>query len=487
MPVNQSKIDPTQTDSSLTKRGEENQSPYHTYPRESADKNREKLRRALLSLSGKLEELEEINRKLFQVIDQEKTEQPDSGIQVEENSLHEKSISDTSSRSHLEYQLPSLMEVLKPRLNFDSWGIFLLREDASNPNTPDKEYERVTSSCGLENNLASKDFENEVRSQYACGNIRQAINRKQRMQFPAERGEMLIVPLSLPDGKGGFWAMHFDKDELASIDQYAELLMWGSDMITTCLDKLCRCDNHLSPRGESDSWLGRERIFSLSQLSRAMVHEVNNSMQIILGRAQIVRMNLNKKPDITNQSKVWETIERNANRINGILKNYSDFLHRHCVSSRSPVDTGHEKNLSVPTREVNLHRILESNLSLLQYIMGSSGIELELKNREDLPSVYGEAEELELAFLGLLWGIRDNLTAGGNICIQTFPEKEFLCLSVDWTRKKSEVGKSPAGKESPDITGLNRAIKILRKFDPNLNFENTTSGKGRVAIRIPAV
>ncbi|HEX7402178.1 MAG TPA: hypothetical protein VF369_08365 [candidate division Zixibacteria bacterium] len=487
MPANQSKVDPTQTDSRLSKRGEESQSKYQTYPKESLEIKQKKLRNTLLSLSGKLDELEQVNQKLFQLIDSNTTDQTDSNTPVEETSAYEISPSETSSSSHLVYQLSSLMDGLKPILNWHNWGVFLLRGDASGPVDPEGGFEEVASSYHFETNQSARDFDNEVKSQYTCGNIHQAINRKKRINFPAERGNILIVPLPLSDGKGGFWAMHIDKEKSIPSDSDKELLVWGADMINVCLENAYGHDTCLSPKGENRSWLEKEKLFSMSQLSRAMIHEVNNSMQIILGRAQIARMNLNKSKEGTSQNHLWEAIENNANRINGTLKNFSDFLHRHSVSSRVPVNRGSEKNISVSAKEVNLHRILESNLSLLQYILGSSGIELELKSGGDLPSVYGEPEELELVFLSLLWGIRDNLPGGGNIRIQTFLEEESLCLSVDWAGKKSDQEKSPGGKESGDYTRLNQAIKILEKFDRNLRFENVTGKEGKIMVKIPVV
>jgi len=486
MPVNKSKIDPTQS-SDITKRGEEEQSKYQTYLREPSEINQEQLRSTLLSLSGKLEELEKLNRKLFQEIDSEASDQSDSNTPVEEGSAYEITSTGSSSNSHLVYQLSALMNGLKSVLNCHNWGVFLLRGNVSGPVDPDEGFKVVASSYYSETNQSGRDLENEVRSQYTCGNINQAISRKKRMQFPAERGDVLIVPLPLSNGKDGFWVMHFDKGISTPSDSVNELLLWGADMITTCLEYAYRHKTWLSPEGENSYWLEGEKLFSLSQLSRAIVHEVNSSMQIILGRAQIARMNMSKSKEEISQNRIWETIEKNANRINGILKNFSDFLHRHSVSNQVPVNRGSEKNMSVAAKEVNLQRILESNLGLLQYILGSSGIELELKNGGDLPSVYGEPEELELAFLGLLWGIRDNLPVGGNIRIQTFLEEEFLCLKVDWVGKKSDKEKSPGRNESGDCTRLNQAIKILEKFDHNLRFENMTSKEGKVVLKIPVV
>jgi hypothetical protein len=487
MPVNRNKIDPASADNSLTKRGEEDQSNRHAYLGQPAKFDEEKLRRTLTSLSGKIGEFEEINRKLFQSIDDVAIEAPASELPGGTNLEYETSPQDTSSISRLEYQLNSLMEVLKPELSFNDWGVFLLRGINTGPMGTDKGFEEIVSSGHLENNQASKDFENEVSSQYTCGNVHHAISMKKRMHFPAERGDILVVPFFPSIGKEGFWAMHFESAASALSDSGKELLLWGAEIITSLLENTYKNDTKLSPQTIDNYWLEKEKLFSLSQLSRAMVHEVNNSMQIILGRAQIARINLNKKADITTPGNAWETIEKNANRINGILKNFSDFLHRHSIPPPTPVNKISKRVIAVTAKEVNLHRLLESNLDLLQYILGSSGIELELKNSDDLPLVYGEPEELELAIMGLLWGIRDNLTGGGNIRIRTFPENGFLSLNIDWSGKGNYQEKSPGENEPDNCARINQAMKIIERYDHNLRCKNMTGKEGWIMVKIPAI
>jgi hypothetical protein len=488
MPSDQNNVAPIQTDPRLTGKEEDNRSKYQKEPGESPEIYHEKLRNMLASLSGKLEELEEIDRRLLRVIDDETSGQADSTMSAEENLAGEHCLNRESARYRIKYQLHSLMEVLKPTLGFNNWGVFLLSGDGSGRPDADEAFMEIESSYQLETNESAKDFESEVESQYACGNVYRAISRKQRMLFKAERGKILIVPLSLANDKVGLWMLHFDKEMPASSDSGKELLLWGADMVATCLENIHRRDTGFSPQQqeESTSWQQREKLFSLSQLARAMVHEVNNSMQIILGRAQIARMNLNKSKEKTDQNHMWETIENNANRINVILKNFSDFLHRHSAGSPVPVNKGADKNRPVAGKEVNLHRILEGNLGLLQYILGSSGIELEMKNGDELPSVCGEPEEMELAFLGLFWAIRDNLTGGGNIRIRTYREGESLCFTVDWAGKKSGHEKPPFENESGDYTRYNQAMKTLEKYDHDLRFETKSDNEGKVVLRIPA-
>jgi hypothetical protein len=486
MPANQSKMDPTQS-RGIVKRGEQDKTEHQTYLRESLNANQDKLRRTLISLSEKLEEVENINQRLFQAIDSNATSQTVKDKSDEKSSDHEGYFDESSSSSHLVYQLSSLMNCFKSILDFANWGIFSLQSDTSGSDDPEKGYKEVTSSGNFEMNQSTRDFESEVRSQYACGNIQQAIGMKKRMHFPAERGDMLIVPLPLSDGKNGFWALHFDKGMPSLSDSAKELLIWGTDLIATCLKNVDGNVSYPSPSSDDGSWLEREKVCSLTLLSRAMVHEVNNSMQIILGRAQIARMNLSKSNEEIAYHRIWETIENNANRINGILKNFSDFLHRH--SSGTPIQTSRvsEKNLSVSTKEVNLHRILEGNLALLHYILGSSGIQLEMKSGNDLPLVYANPEELELAFLGLLWGIKDSLTEGGEIRIQAISEGGFLVLNIDWTGGIGDKRKSPGESRSGDPSRLNQAIRMLEKFDHDMRFENITGKEGRVVLKISAV
>ncbi len=485
MSSNQNRVSPILSDKSRAKEGGENQIQSRANPMTPTETKGKKLNNALVSLSRKLDELEQANERFFRMINLEEKETSSSDVSKDEDSLFQNPLPEAPSNPRLVYQLSSLMGLLIPALDFSHWGVFLLNGDVSDPADPDADMEEVSSSCRFGTDEFSEYFRNEVKAQYACGNITQVISMQKRTAFPTERGSLLVVPLELSNGKDGFWVMQFEKGISVPSDIGGELLLWGTEMVITCMENTYR-NRTLVPPPVALTWqLEGERVFTLSELSRAVIHEINNSLQIIQGRAQIVRMKQSKSHEVSINSGIWETIEKNANQIGAILKNFSDFLHRQVNGAKALFPQTPERNRGISIKEVNLQHILESNLALLQYILGSCGIELELKKGDSLPTAGGEPDVWELAFLSSIWGIKENLPAGGRIVVNTSSDQESICLNLAWTGKEGERGKLPRGNDISDNARFKLVSQILKKYNRELKLERKAEGEGKITLNIP--
>ena len=483
MRSNQSKTSPTLSDELVITEEGGNQVDSRANTSCQVGSKEKVLHETLLSLSHKLDELAKVSDKVFQMIDSGEVDSYPKTFR-NDDSLSHVSAPEVSPFSRPVYQISSLMRILEPALNFTHWGVFLLPEGISDPMDTSGDVQEVVSSHSFEEEGYSKDFEKEVKAQYACGNITQSITGKKRMRFSSERGNLLVVPFRLSNRKNGFWAMQSEKGIKLPADANEELLLWVADLIVTCMENGPGFETSGYPAAKTATSLEREKLFSLTQLSRAMVHEVNNSLQIILGRAQIARMNQSKTPQNHIHS-IWETIEQNANRICAILKNFSDFLHRQSDAGNAPPAKNHARNYMVFPKEVNLHHILESDLALLQYILGSAGIELELKNADGLPSVCGKPEEIELTLLSLIWGIKDDFTSGGYLQIQPSANKEFVCLDLTWKEKSGTMDATSRAHEFHDNPRFCLVSQVLQNNDQSLKFEKTDSGERKITWKIP--
>ena len=486
MRSNQSKVSPTLSDELVITEEGGNQIDFRSN-NPSQSKSKEKvLHETILSLSHKLDELAKVSDEVFRMID---SAEPDFNPKSsgEDDSLSIVSAPHVSPLSRPAYQISSLMRLLQSTLNFTHWGVFLLNEGISD-SVDTEDIQEVVSSQSFEEEGHSKDFEKEVKAQYACGNITQSINGKKKMSFPSERGNLQVVPFKLSSGKDGFWAMVSEKGISAPTDADKELLLWGADLIVTCMENAPGLETSNSPTAEKTTPLEREKLFNLIQLSRAMVHEVNNSLQIILGRAQIARMKQSKTPQTHTNNSIWEPIEQNANRICAILKNFSDFLHRQSDTGTAPPTHNQKRNnYTVFSKEVNLHHILESDLALLQYILGSAGIELELKDVSGLPSVCGKPEETELILLSLIWGIKDDFTSGGYIQIQPSADEEFVYLDLIWREKTKTMDVPPRLLEFHNNPRFRLVSQVLQNNGQSLKFEMTDTGERKITWKIPVI
>src|SRR6185503_15545324 len=72
--------------------------------------------------------------------------------------------------------------------------------------------------------------------------------------------------------------------------------------------------------------------------------------------------------------------------------------------------------------DVNVNRVIQETLSLLEHQLHKSGIELKTDLEADLPPVHGNAGKLQQVFLNLFLNARDAMSAGGALEIRTWSE-----------------------------------------------------------------
>lgn len=450
MRVDQTTESLTMTGKPIEKVGEENQSESASGGRIYPDHRKQELRDQLLSLSSKLDKFTQVNERFFKMVDTYEKRGLDSDELGANIYPSYSSAREALTEPTLIYRLSSLMDLLKQRLDFSKWGVFLVGEN-------DAEIEKVVASSDLTGGEFPKDFEGEIKARWRADNIVRAITQKRRMVLPSKNGNLLIVPFKILGDKDGFWAVQFQKDVTIEMNSSADLL-FGVDMVTTCIENSYLDKTVFHSPQEKPHLMEREKLLTVVELSRAVVHEMNNSLQIILGRTQIVKMKQNKSPEPTLNNGVWDAIEGNAQRICTTLKNFSDFVHR-------------QSDGLADVKEVNLQHILESDLTLLKYLLKSNGIELNLEMDNDLPAVCGAPGELELAFLSLVRGISDCLPDGGSIRLKTAQEQDFLCLTVYYAGKKSEKNKYPDLIELENNVRFKLVSQILRKNHGDFLYE----------------
>jgi len=455
MTFNPATESPTLPDTSIAKAGDENQLVF-------PEKRGKKLHDLILSLSHKLDELAQLNERLFQTSEEIEKKNIDLEVMELDKFTDQSTPPDAFTEPVLVYRLSSLLELLKPKLGFHNWAVFLLLEDNS-------DIKKVASSSESTGDKLSEDFENEVKAQWESGNIDSVVKQKKRMMLPVKTGNLLIIPFNVLGKLNGFWAVQIEKESSLETKSSADWL-GGADLITTCLESSYLNKFSFSTPEKNSDLLKEEKLFTVFQLSRAMVHEINNYLQIILGRIQIARMNQNKSPESTSNVTIWETIERNADRVCNTLKNFSDFLHRQ------------SDELNYRT-EVNLQHILENNLNLLKYILKTKQIELEQKIDESLPVVGGDPGEVEQAYLSLIWMISDYLTSGGNIRLQASKEKESFCLNVYWVEKNGEKDKYSDSAEFQNKARFRLVSQIMEKYHGGVTLEEKESGERKFIMR----
>lgn len=146
--------------------------------------------------------------------------------------------------------------------------------------------------------------------------------------------------------------------------------------------------------------LQREKLSSIGLLAAGVAHEVNTPLAGISSYAQMLLQQVSEQDP---KRKLLEKIHIQTLRASGIVNNLLNF-------SR----TG-----DAQFREVDLNRVLDDTLQLLEPQLRNAKFEITRNYGENLPAAHGNASKLQQVFMNLVLNARDAMPAGGRLTINT--------------------------------------------------------------------
>jgi len=185
----------------------------------------------------------------------------------------------------------------------------------------------------------------------------------------------------------------------------------------------------------------REKLSSIGLLAAGVAHEVNTPLT---GVSSYTQMLLSMLSENDPKHALLEKVRRQADRATEIVNNLLNF-------SR----TGGAAEFNT----INVHRILDDTLQLLEPQLRRSQIKIVRNYGEGLPDVYGNSVKLQQVFTNLILNARDSIANGdGRITLATQTGEEGM-LNV-------EVADNGVGIAPDDVAKI---------YDPFF----TTKGVGR--------
>ncbi|HEX8149444.1 MAG TPA: ATP-binding protein [Pyrinomonadaceae bacterium] len=185
----------------------------------------------------------------------------------------------------------------------------------------------------------------------------------------------------------------------------------------------------------------REKLSSIGLLAAGVAHEINTPLT---GVSSYTQMLLGMLAETDPKHALLQKIRRQTDRATGIVNNLLNF-------SR----TGGATDFA----EVNLARVLDDTLQLLEPQLRQSRVEIAREYAADLPRVYGNAGKLQQVFTNLLLNARDAVPDGGRITLRALPSDDRDALTVEV--EDNGIGIAPEN--------------VARIYDPFF----TTKGVGR--------
>jgi hypothetical protein len=146
-----------------------------------------------------------------------------------------------------------------------------------------------------------------------------------------------------------------------------------------------------------------DKLSSIGLLAAGVAHEVNTPLAVISTYAQMLAKQVS---DDSQKSLILDKIAKQTFRASEIVNSLLNF------SRTSTTSLG----------DVNLNRVIQETLSLLEHQLQKSGIQVKTDLDPGLRPVRGNAGQLQQVFLNLFLNARDAMSAGGALEVRTWAD-----------------------------------------------------------------
>jgi len=218
-----------------------------------------------------------------------------------------------------------------------------------------------------------------------------------------------------------------------------------------------------------------DKLSSIGLLAAGVAHEVNTPLAVISTYAQMLAKQV---ADDTQKSVILDKIAKQTFRASEIVNSLLNF----------------SRTSSTSFGEVQLNRVIQETLSLLEHQLQKTGIQVHTELDPELGPVHGNAGKLQQVFLNLILNARDAMRTGGAIEVRTWQEGAHAHVEV----ADSGTGIAPehlhrvydpffTTKAARQGTGLGLAVTygIIKEHGGSIEVANRPGGGAQFRIELP--
>ena len=193
------------------------------------------------------------------------------------------------------------------------------------------------------------------------------------------------------------------------------------------------------------------KLATIGQLASGLAHEIGTPLNIIAGRAELIKRRL--------QDKEWQKdpdiILQQTDRITKIIQQLLGF-----VRKKRP-----------ERRPLKINAVIESSLDLLQHEIHKQRVAVMKEWSDDVLSVMGDPDQLQQVFLNLILNAIQSMPKGGTLRLSV--------ASKGISREGLEEGQRPYVEIGVEDTGIGMEGKVLQSiFDPFFTTKEKGTGLG---------
>lgn len=223
------------------------------------------------------------------------------------------------------------------------------------------------------------------------------------------------------------------------------------------------------------------KMAAVGQLAAGVAHEVNNPLQIILSRVQLLMIRHQEQEGLVKDLRL---IESNVKRISRIIRSLLDFA-RH--------NSGEEEH-----KEIDLVYLVNQTINLMHHLLDKANVDARLKIEGDEPAkIAGNTGEMEQVFLNLIINALQAMPDdGGELRIEIERTDDLVIVRVQDTGEGIPEENLPkvfdpffTTREESGGTGLGLSIifGIVEKHDGRIEVESEVGQGTTFTLRFPAL
>jgi len=212
----------------------------------------------------------------------------------------------------------------------------------------------------------------------------------------------VIVPLILRNENIGIYLIHTTKPQQEFTNQDMQLLSVLANQAAAGVEnwrthhQLVKANQEL--KASQAQMLQAAKLVALGELAAGIVHEIKNPIQILLAHVDLVK----RGNPIPNWVDLFTTEVRRLAEITRRLMTFS-----HSVSD------------DVRLESVDVNKALEDIVAIVQHDLRNNKVTIERQFADSLPTITGNTNYLQQAFLNLLINARDAMPKGGTVTVKT--------------------------------------------------------------------
>ncbi|WP_457552773.1 response regulator [Desulfobacula sp.] len=239
--------------------------------------------------------------------------------------------------------------------------------------------------------------------------------------------------------------------------------------------------------------LHREKMVSLGRLAASMVHEINNPLSGILNYIRLM-IRISGKDNTLKLALTPDQIRDRANKFNAYLAIIESETQR-CSDLVSGLLKFSRKS-KLEQKSIDVAELIQHSLLLCNHKIELSNIVLKVRCHKDVPSVFGDFNQLQQCLINLIFNGIDAMENGGNLEIKTHynPEEKLVFISI------KDTGRGISKEDlnfifEPFFTtknqgygvglGLSSAYGIIEKHKGTIVVESTLNSGSEFIIKLP--